>query len=111
LVAWLIAIMLIITEIINMVTGVSTAFSGVVFYDHYAAVHRLADAPTFSALDDQALAGAVLWVGGSFIYISSIILVLNRLFEKHGSSTPEAFPDWDADERMIMPGLEHRVRR
>ncbi|MBK8047968.1 MAG: cytochrome c oxidase assembly protein [Anaerolineales bacterium] len=37
---WLIAIMLVITEIINMLTGVSTAFSGVAFYDHYVSVHR-----------------------------------------------------------------------
>jgi hypothetical protein len=45
------------------------------------------------------------------VYIAAIILVLNRLFERHGADRPHPLPDWDADERMIMPGLEHRVKR
>ena len=62
-------------------------------------------------LNDQVLAGGTLWVVGSLVYISSIVLVVNRLFERHGTGRPEHLPNWDADDRMIMPGLEHRVRK
>lgn len=106
---WLIAAMLVITEIVNMATGVSLAFSTEPFYTHY--VNAATDTRALSALGDQAFAGGILWVVGSFVYISSIVLVMNRLFIAHGSNRPEPHPDWDADDRMIMPGLEHRVRR
>ncbi len=108
---WLIAIMLVITEIVNMVTGVSIAFAGQPIYAHYAA---LGAAPGLRGLDpagDQALAGATLWVVGSMLYVSSIVLVFNRLFVTQGAGGPAPVADWDEDGRMIMPGLEHRVRR
>jgi cytochrome c oxidase assembly factor CtaG len=112
LAAWMTAILLVITEVINMVTGISIAFAGEPVYAHYAAA--AAAAPLASRLDvlgDQALAGALLWVAGSLLYVSSIVLVLNRLFIEHGEGGPAPALDWDDDDRMIMPGLEHRVRR
>ncbi|MFM7583870.1 MAG: hypothetical protein ACKO9F_14290, partial [Caldilinea sp.] len=51
----------------------------------------------------------LIWVAGSAVYLSSIVLVLNRLFHRHKMDGSEPLPGWDADERMIMPGLEHRV--
>jgi cytochrome c oxidase assembly factor CtaG len=108
---WLVAVLLVITEIVNMVTGVSIAFSTEPIYAHYAAVAAAASLPRVDAVGDQALAGAMLWVVGSLLYVSSIVLVLNRLFIEHGEGGPQAAPDWDDDDRMIMPGLEHRVRR
>lgn len=112
LVAWMAAILLVITEVLNMVTGISIAFAGKPIYAHYAAA--AAAAPVAARLDvlgDQALAGALLWVAGSLLYVSSIVLVLNRLFIEHGEGGPAPALDWDDDDRMIMPGLEHRVRR
>jgi cytochrome c oxidase assembly factor CtaG len=112
LAAWMVAILLVITEVINMVTGVSIAFAGAPIYAHYVAA--AAASPVASRLDvlgDQALAGGLLWVAGSLLYVSSIVLVLNRLFIEQGEGGPTPAPDWDDDDRMIMPGLEHRVRR
>lgn len=112
LAAWLVAAMLVITEIINMVTGVSIAFAGAPIYAHYAALDA-ADTTrrALDAVGDQTLGGAILWVAGSLLYVSSIVLVLNRLFIKEGEGGPAPVLDWDDDDRMIMPGLEHRVRR
>jgi cytochrome c oxidase assembly factor CtaG len=108
---WLVAILLVVTEIMNMVTGVSIAFSTQPIYEHYAAAAAAMPQRTLDVAGDQALAGGILWVVGSMLYVSSIVLVLNRLFITHGEGGPAAAPDWDDDDRMIMPGLEHRVRR
>ena len=70
----------------------------------------LAPGRSLDVVGDQALAGATLWVVGSMLYVSSIVLVLNRLFIEHGEGGPAPAPDWDDDDRMIMPGLEHRLR-
>ena len=111
LAAWMVAIMLVITEIVNMVTGISIAFSPQPIYAHYAAAAAAAPWRALDAAGDQALAGATLWVVGSLLYVSSIVLVLNRLFIEQGQGGPQPAPDWDDDDRMIMPGLEHRLRQ
>jgi cytochrome c oxidase assembly factor CtaG len=111
---WIVAILLVITEIANMVTGVSIAFAGEPIYAHYAAAALRPGAPSslmLGVMADQALAGGLLWVVGSLLYVSSIVLVINRLFVEYGEGGPAPAPDWDDDDRMIMPGLEHRVRR
>jgi cytochrome c oxidase assembly factor CtaG len=106
---WLAAFLLVLTELTNMATALSLTFATEPYYPYYVA-HN-AGAPAGLTLADQHLAGGLLWVGGSMVYIAAIILVLNRLFERHGADRPHPLPDWDADERMIMPGLEHRVKR
>jgi cytochrome c oxidase assembly factor CtaG len=112
LAAWMVAILLVLTEILNMVTGVSIAFAGEPIYAHYASAWAAAPAGArLDVLGDQALAGGLVWVAGSLLYVSSIVLVLNRLFVEHGEGGPAPALDWDDDDRMIMPGLEHRVRR
>lgn len=108
---WLVAAVLVITEVLNMITGVSIAFSTQPIYSHYATVAATEPGRFLDIAADQALAGATLWVVGSMLYVSSIVLVLNRLFIEHGQAGAALEPDWEDDDRMIMPGLEHRVRR
>lgn len=109
---WLGAIALLFIELASMSVAVPIAFSTNPIYPHYittlAASGRLLP---LSIADDQALGGGLLWVGGSAVFLSSIVLILNRLFDRHDGNIPIALPDWDADERMIMPGLEHRVKK
>ncbi len=109
---WLAAIALLFIELASMSVAVPIAFSTTPIYPYYmaafAAPGRLLP---LSIADDQALGGGLLWVGGSAVFLSSIVLILNRLFDRHDGNIPIALPDWDADERMIMPGLEHRVRK
>jgi cytochrome c oxidase assembly factor CtaG len=109
---WLAAIALLFLELASMSVAVPIAFSTDPIYPHYVAAfaqtNRLLP---LSIADDQALGGGLLWVGGSAVFLSSIVLILNRLFDRHGANAPEPLPGWDADERMIMPGLEHRVKK
>ena len=109
--AWLLIVSLLSVEITNMVAGVTIAFSTEPIYAYYPALRAQlpADALPWSQLTDQVAGGAIVWVFGSLVYISSIVLVLFRLFRKEGSSTPQPLPDWDNDAKFIAPGLEHRV--
>lgn len=112
LLPWMAAVMLVINEVVNMGTGVSMAFSGTPFYRHYVeAAQAMGSARSLTVLEDQQLGGGLIWVAGSLIYVSTIVLVLNRLFIRHGADRPSYHADWDSEERMIAPGLEHRVRR
>jgi cytochrome c oxidase assembly factor CtaG len=109
---WLAAIVLLFLELTNMSAAVPIAFSTAPIYPHYTTAFAEAGRLLpLSIADDQALGGGLLWVGGSAVFLSSIVLILNRLFDRHGGDAPIALPDWDADERMIMPGLEHRVKK
>ena len=96
-----------------MMAGVTIAFSSAPLYDTYAAAQAtLTQGVPFGldVLEDQMIGGAIIWVIGSLVYVSSIILVLNSLFRREGSEVPQPLWNWDADEKIIMPGLEHRLR-
>jgi cytochrome c oxidase assembly factor CtaG len=54
-------------------------FSDRVFYPHYNAVPRLWN---ISALDDQAIAGAMMWALGSLAYLLALTLVTVELWQK-----------------------------
>lgn len=109
---WLAALAIILLELVNMSVAVPLAFSTEPIYPHYAAALNRGDRMfPIAPVDDQSLGGGLLWVGGSAVFLSSIVLILNRLFARHGMNRAEPWPDWDADEKMIMPGLEHRVKK
>lgn len=108
--AWVLIAYLLTVEIPNMVAGVTIAFTGTPLYAHYAAVHaRGQSLLPLSALTDQMVGGALVWVFGSFVYIGAIVAVLHRLFRQEGSFAPRPPVDWDAQEKFIAPGLEQRV--
>src|SRR5690606_28839371 len=101
---WLAAIALLIIELTSMSIAVPTAFSTDPIYTYYVEAFAAADRwLPLTIADDQALGGGLLWVAGSAIYLSSIVLILNRLFDRHGMDRAEPLPGWDDDDRMIMP--------
>ena len=68
---------LIAADLVNTALSAFLAFSGRVIYPTYAAAPRLF---AFSALGDQAAAGAFMWVAGSLIFwIPTIAIVLRLL--------------------------------
>lgn len=95
-------------EIPNMAAGITIAYSGSPLYSHYLATHERLGVNT---LLDQTVAGGSVWFMGSVVFFFSAVMVVNRLFLRHGSDSPEHYPEWDSDERMIAPGLEHRVKK
>lgn len=106
---WVLFAYVVGVEIPNMATGMTIAYSATPFYTYYATMHKLTSAG-ISVIQDQMISGGLIWFTGSFVFFPSAVLILNRLFHQHEGGSPQHFPDWDADERMIAPGLEHRLK-
>ncbi len=98
-------LMLVGTEVPNVVAGITIAFGFTSLYQHYAQT-AVGPAPFFS---QQSLSGALTWVFGSAVYIGSIVAVVNQVFVREGLDRPQPPLNWDAHERMIAPGLEGRL--
>ena len=67
----------------NMLVGVSIAFAPEVMYTYYLSVPRIWG---FSALQDQQLAGAIMWIQGSEMYIWVALYILYHMFRKKDPS-------------------------
>jgi putative membrane protein len=97
-------------EIPNIASGLTIAFQTVPLYTYYATMNAMLQNPLhLTMLDDQRLSGGMIWVFGSLAYFSSAVMVLNKIFQENNGNSPQPMPNWDADDRMIAPGLEHRV--
>ncbi len=60
---------------VNMVTGLAIAFGRHAYYDYYLSVPRYFG---ISVLDDQRLAGMIMWIFGSMMLIYAAIVFLFR---------------------------------
>jgi putative membrane protein len=106
---WLIAIMLVLVEIPNMVSGVTIAFLGRPLYAYYETVQATMAMPHWlNTLEDQIISGALIWVTGSMVYISSLVLVVRRVFLADGDVEPQSGFARNYTGRALAPGLEHR---
>lgn len=89
----------------NMFVGVTIAYATTVIYSYYESVPRIWGV---SALQDQMIAGVVMWIPGSMMFILAALFVLSRMFGDKDAS-PVRPGGWDDESAMIMPGLEHRA--
>jgi cytochrome c oxidase assembly factor CtaG len=79
---WLMLPYLLLADTVNSLLSAYLVFSSNVVYPSYAAAPRLWGS---SALDDQATAGALMWVPGSFIYLlAAAIITFQALHEPAG---------------------------
>ena len=92
-------------EVPNMVTGVTLAFRQTPAYSYYDG--RL-PVPGLTTLQDQMVSGGMIWFLGSIVYFGVAFALLGRVFRNFQSPRPPPI-NWDATERTIAPGLEHRV--
>lgn len=73
---WTVPLYLISADLVNTALSASLAFGGRIFYPTYAAVPRIAP---LGPLEDQAVAGAEMWVLGSTIFLIPAVLSVARL--------------------------------
>jgi cytochrome c oxidase assembly factor CtaG len=90
----------------NMFVGVSIAFASQVRYSYYESVPRFWG---FTAMQDQQISGAIMWIPGSMMFIMAALIVLAGLFSKEKSRPGPVRADWDTEDAMIAPGLEDRI--
>ncbi len=81
--AWLLVPYLFLVDLQNTALAALLAFSGRVLYPHYEAVPRLGG---LSALEDQAVAGVVMWVPGSVAFLLPLVFVGVRLLQGNATS-------------------------
>lgn len=89
----------------NMLTGIAIAFAGQVIYTYYLSVPRLWG---ITALEDQTLAGVIMWVPGSMMYIIAVLILTARWLQGEENKPPLPLSAWATDERMVAPGLKQR---
>jgi cytochrome c oxidase assembly factor CtaG len=87
----------------NMIAGMAIAFSEGPIYSHYDAMPRLWN---ISVMADQQLAGVIMWVPGSMMYIIYALILAARWLkqEEEKPALPES--EWATEEALIAPGLE-----
>jgi cytochrome c oxidase assembly factor CtaG len=73
---WLLIPLLIVADVQNTVLSALLTFSDRVLYPHYAQIPRLDNSS--SALDDQATAGAMMWVFGSLAFLIPLFAIVVR---------------------------------
>jgi cytochrome c oxidase assembly factor CtaG/ferredoxin len=84
--AWSIPPTLLLADVMNTVIAATLTFSGRVLYPVYDQVPRLGGP---SALDDQVMAGVVMWVPGSLAFIVPAIIVTVRLLSPAARPRPK----------------------
>ncbi len=89
----------------NMIAGMAIAFSESPIYPHYEAVPRLWG---LSVMADQRLAGVIMWVPGSMMYIIFALILTARWLKQEEEKPPLPESEWATDEALIAPGMEKR---
>ncbi len=85
---WSIPLYLFLGMMANDALSAFLAFCDRVLYPSYAGASRLLP---ISPLDDQALAGALMWVFGSFVYLLPAVLITVRMLSPDDSYRASAY--------------------
>jgi cytochrome c oxidase assembly factor CtaG len=75
---WLMIPYLVAADLLNTGLSALLTFSSYVLYPHYASVPRVT---ALSALEDQALAGVIMWVPGSIAFLLPAVVLVVHLFQ------------------------------
>jgi cytochrome c oxidase assembly factor CtaG len=84
----------------NMLTGIVLAFATDPIYTYYTAVPRLWN---ISVLADQQLAGVIMWVPGSMMYIIAALVLISRLLDQEERKPILPEKAWGSDEALAAP--------
>ena len=86
--AWTKIPYLLFADILNTLISAFFVFSGRLLYPSYA----LARVSNFKPQDDQTVAGLIMWVPGSLIYLLPAFILTMRLLSRPVSRSPCRFP-------------------
>ncbi len=92
----------------NMLTGVAIAFASEPIYSFYT---RVARPGTMTILQDQMLAGVLMWIPGSMMYVMAALVFIAQILGEEERKEPLPDSEWATEERMIAPGFEKQEKR
>jgi len=82
-------------DLVNTAVSAFFVFSGRVLYPSYEAARTSG----ISALDDQVLAGLIMWVPGSVVYLVPAFVITMRVVAGGGRSDPRRIKAWRTGEK------------
>jgi putative membrane protein len=91
----------------NMLTGVAISFATKPLYSFYTRVPRPGG---MTILEDQMLAGVIMWIPGSMMYIIAALVFLAQILGDEERKEPLPESQWATEEHMRAPGLEKTER-
>src|SRR6185437_14643198 len=109
--AWIAVPYLLFADILNTAISAFFVFSGHLLYPTYEAVR----ASSLSAQDDQSLAGLIMWVPGSLIYLVPAFVLAMRIFSSPAITaapvrTARARRTGGPSLRLILPPLRRAAQ-
>ncbi len=78
---WMVIPYLLTADIVNTILSAVLTFSGKVLYPSYAAAERIT---SLTPLQDQALAGAEMWVLNSLVFLVPVAVLVVKILSPRG---------------------------
>lgn len=85
----------------NMLAGLAIAFAREPLYEHYEYVPRIFG---LSVMDDQRIAGVIMWVPGSMMYMIAALIFVGRWLKQESEKPVLPKSTWDNDQALAAPG-------
>lgn len=86
----------------NMVAGMAIVFATDPIYTYYEAMPRLWG---ISIIQDQRIAGVIMWVFGSMMFIVAALILIGRWLQIEERKPPLPQSAWASDEALAAPGI------
>jgi cytochrome c oxidase assembly factor CtaG len=88
---------------ISMVAGLAITFSTEPIYSYYEAMPRLWG---ISVMDDQRIAGVIMWVVGGMMYMVAALIIAARWLQAEEVKPAPLESVWAPDDALAAPGIE-----
>lgn len=86
----------------NMLAGIAIVFATGPIYAYYEAMPRLWG---ISVMEDQRIAGVIMWVPGSMMFVIAALVVVARWLQAEEKKPPLPESAWATGEALAAPGI------
>jgi cytochrome c oxidase assembly factor CtaG len=86
----------------NMLAGIAFVFAAEPIYAYYEAMPRLWG---LTVMEDQRIAGLVMWVPGSMMFLVAALVIVARWLQAESEKPPLPESEWASDEALAAPGI------
>jgi cytochrome c oxidase assembly factor CtaG len=87
---------------VNMFAGIAFVFADSPIYPYYEAMPRLWG---LSVMQDQLIAGLIMWVPGSMMFIVAALIIVARWLQVEAEKPPLPESEWATEEALAAPGI------